>query len=207
MVHFTRSGLVRDEVKLVLTSVIGAPRGYQLPNRTCNFDFHNRSFCYVPKMAERFPPDRDPGRETPAQGAHISLAGPNFFFLTVNAKDRVPWIGQSNVHDSLREVWQAADKWLVGYYLLMPDHLHLFCAPRDLRFTIDGWLKYWKGQFSRQHLNESWEWQRNGFHHRIRNGREYQEKWTYVRENPVRKGLAKTCDEWPLQGTIHEMHW
>jgi hypothetical protein len=44
---------------------------------------------------------------------------------------QVPWIAQR----SLETIWRAADAWLVGYFMLMPDHLHLFCAPRDLRFT------------------------------------------------------------------------
>jgi hypothetical protein len=31
------------------------------------------------------------GRKTPCHGAYIDLGGPNIFFVTVNAKDRVPW--------------------------------------------------------------------------------------------------------------------
>ena len=80
-------------------------------------------------MAERFSPDGIPGRKTPAKGVKISLSGPNLVLLTVNTKDRVPWLTQPAVHTSLREIWCEADAWLVGDYLLMPDHLHLFCAP------------------------------------------------------------------------------
>jgi hypothetical protein len=99
-------------------------------------------------MAEFVSPDRPPGRHTPAHGVKLSLAGPTIVLLTVNTKDRVPWLAQAVVHDSLREIWHETDAWLVGDYVLMPDHLHLFCAPRDLAFTLERWLAYWKSRFS-----------------------------------------------------------
>ncbi len=104
-------------------------------------------------MAERFSPTGIPGRKTPAQGVKLSLASPNIILLTVNTKDRVPWLARTAVHASLREIWREADAWLVGDYVLMPDHLHLFCAPRDLAFTIERWLAYWKSRFSRRHVD------------------------------------------------------
>ena len=151
-------------------------------------------------MAEFILPDRPPGRRTPAHGVKISLAGPTIVLLTVNTKDRVPWLAQAAVHASLREIWREADAWLVGDYVLMPDHLHLFCAPRDLSFTIERWLAYWKSQFSRRHVDQPWAWQRSGFHHRLRDARQYQEKWAYVRENPLRKQLVASPEDWPLSG-------
>src|SRR2546423_1748375 len=91
------------------------------------------------------------GRKTPAPGAHIYIGQSNIFFVTVNAKDRIPWIGQPNVQARLEEIWRgAATAWRVGYFLLMPDHLHLFCAPYDLHFGIDKWVTFWKREFSRR---------------------------------------------------------
>ncbi len=159
-------------------------------------------------MNERAPFDRPAGRTAPARGAHIFTGQPNIFFLTVNAKDRVPWMAQDVVQRSLAGIWREdAIAWLTGFYLLMPDHMHLFCAPRDLHFGIDQWIMYWKRQFSRRHTDTPWAFQRRGFHYRLRDAQEYHEKWVYVRENPVRHGLAKTPDEWPFQGTIHELRW
>ena len=149
------------------------------------------------------------GRTMPAGGAHIFLGQPNIFFVTVNAKDRVPWIGQGTVQNGLEKLWRnEATAWLVGYYLLMPDHLHFFCAPRELHFGIDDWVTFWKRQFSRAHPDTLWRFQRRSFHHRIRDAQEYTEKWIYVRENPVRHGLAKAAEEWPFQGIVHkEVRW
>jgi hypothetical protein len=36
----------------------------------------------------------------------------------------------------------------VGDYLLMPDHLHCFCAPHDLSVDIETWIAYWKREFA-----------------------------------------------------------
>ena len=148
------------------------------------------------------------GRKTPVRGAHIFLGQSNIFFLTINAKDRVPWMNQTIVQSSLVSIWRnEATAWLIGYYLIMPDHLHLFCAPHDLHFDLDCWITYWKRQFGRRHLTEPWEFQRRGFHHRLREAKEYHEKWTYIRENPIRRGLVKLPDEWPYQGIIHDLRW
>ena len=95
-------------------------------------------------MDEHAPLSRETGRQTPAQGVKISLAGPTIVLLTVNTKDRLRWLNQPKVQSSLDTIWRAADAWLVGYYLLMPDHLHLFCAPRNLAFTLEQWMSYWK---------------------------------------------------------------
>jgi putative transposase len=146
----------------------------------------------------------DVGRQVPAAGAHILLGQPNIFFVTVNAKDAVPWMADPVVQATLAGLWSRdATAWLVGYYLIMPDHLHLFCGPDDLHFGNDPWVEFWKRQFSRRPIGQSWAWQRKSFHHRMRNRIEYEEKLAYVRENPL---VSKT-EDWPYQGRIHELRW
>ena len=91
-------------------------------------------------------------------------------------------------------------------YLLMPDHLHLFCAPRDLRFTIERWIGYWKERFAKTH-GKAGGFQKGGFHHRLRDAESYAQKWRYVQENPVRAGLVMRPEAWPYQGRVHEIRW
>ena len=135
-------------------------------------------------------PLHEPGRRTPAKGVHVSLGGPNWVFLTVCADKGGRWLAQTSVQRSLHEIWQnTATAWLVSDYLLMPDHLHLFCAPRDLKFTIERWMGFWKDRFAKTHPDTG-IFQSGGLHHRLRDGESYSQKWQYVRENPVRAGLA-----------------
>lgn len=105
----------------------------------------------------------------------------------------------------IREPWQHhAIAWLVGDYLLMPDHLHLFCAPYDGRSTIERWIAYWKDRFAKVHAGaEIGTFQAGGFHHRLRHDESYAVKWQYVRENPVRAGLVDRPEEWPYRGRVH----
>jgi putative transposase len=148
------------------------------------------------------------GRKTPACGAHIFLGQPNIFFVTVNAKDRSPWLAQPEVQRDLVEIWASeAAAWRVGYYLLMPDHLHLFCVPYDLRVELDTWIKYWKRLFTLRHPAQDWHWHRRGFHHRVRDRIEYEEKLLYVQQNPLRKDLVKDPADWKLQGRVHDIQW
>jgi hypothetical protein len=68
-------------------------------------------------------------------------------------------------------------------------------------------MEFWKRQFSRRHLETAWSWQRKSFHHRLRNRVEYEDKLTYVRENPLRKQLVTTPQDWLYQGRIHDLPW
>ena len=159
-------------------------------------------------MAEHSPLYPHVGRKTPAGGARLFADQSNIFLVTVVTKDRTSWMNQPEVQACLADIWKTkATAWLVGYYLLMPDHLHLFCGPHDLQFGIDRWIQYWKSCFSRAHLGRDWEFQRRALHHRLRDAAEFSEKWTYVRENPVRKGLVNDPEEWPFQGQVHRLQW
>ena len=147
------------------------------------------------------------GRRNPAAGVHVQLGGPNFVLLTVTTEDRKPWLNNLEAHCFLCETWISATAWLVGDYLLMPDHLHLFCAPRDFSFTIEQWITFWKRDFRRRHGHEEWRFQSRDWHHRLRQAEDYSAKWIYVRENPVRQGLVKNIEDWPCKGTVHPLKW
>ena len=147
------------------------------------------------------------GRRHPARGVHISFGEPTIVFLTVCTKDRSPWLTNRTVQDALIGLWNKGDAWLVGEYMLMPDHLHLFCAPRDLSFTLQQWVTWWKRQFSCLHLPDTGAWQRDYWDTRLRRGENYAQKWHYVRNNPMRKGLVKSPDDWPYQGRLNDLPW
>jgi len=143
------------------------------------------------------------GRKNPAAGVHFHFGESNIVLLTVTTEKRAPWLADAITHQLLRETWQNAKAWLVGDYLLMPDHLHLFCAPRDFSFSIEEWITFWKRDFRRRHGQQNWRFQSRGWHHRLRNSEEHSTKWLYVQENPVRKKLVEKLEDWPYKGTIH----
>jgi len=153
------------------------------------------------------PPRDEPGRHKPASGVHIDLGQPTIVFVTVNAEHRAAWIAQPNVHQLLLEVWREAQAWLVGYYLLMPDHLHLFVAPHNLDIPLNRWMTYWKRLFTQKAANAQWRWQSLHWDTRLRRSESYAEKWGYIRENPMRKGLVTKPEDWPYQGMMNILRW
>jgi len=70
------------------------------------------------------------GRKHPVhQSVHERRDVPIIVYLTVCTKRRKPILATPAVHELLRASWREARLWLVGRYVIMPDHLHLFCAP------------------------------------------------------------------------------
>jgi putative transposase len=145
-------------------------------------------------------------RRRPASGIVMRSGGEQtLLFVTVCTASRAPWLACDFVHDQLRRIWRDSDAWLVGSYVIMPDHMHFFCAPHDREISVDRWLQYWKSQFTKSHQREDWRWLPRAFHHRIRNADSMKEKYYYMVQNPVRAGLVKEAEEWRFRGWIHEI--
>jgi hypothetical protein len=88
----------------------------------------------------------DVGRKHPA---HVpvcdSFNTPVIVFLTVCTKDRKKILANEKAHELLVKSWQAATSWLVGRYVIMPDHIHLFCAPAESEGRpLMQWVGYWE---------------------------------------------------------------
>ncbi len=97
--------------------------------------------------------------------------------------------------------------WVVGRYVVMPDHIHLFAAPDRPELPLDNWVKYWKSQFTKRHRVSEHRWETDHWDTRLRKGESYAVKWEYVRNNPVRHGLVQRAEDWPFQGEIALLEW
>jgi len=148
-----------------------------------------------------------PGRRNPTSGVSLYTGQPTIVFLTVCTLKQSPWLANKAAHESLYETWRNATAWLVSDYILMPDHLHLFCAPGCKGAGIENWILFWKRKFRRVHGNPDWRFQSRGWHHRLRSGESYSTKWRYMMENPVRKGLVGEVESWPFRGRVFDVWW
>ena len=110
-------------------------------------------------------------------------------------------------HDALVQAWAEANAWMVGAYVIMPDHIHLFCAPKNEEIAIEQWIAFRKRQFRRKVGPAAPRFQSRGFHHRLRRDENYHQKWEYVRSNPVRAGLVKNAEEWKYRGVLNHLPW
>jgi len=151
------------------------------------------------------------GRRTPIHlPLQEKLNSPAIVFLTVCTSRRKPILCSDIKHALLVSAWERADEWIIGRYVLMPDHLHLFCAPAKLDpVPLSKWVHYWKSVTSRSWPVRSEQpiWQKSFWDRQLRSGSSYEEKWEYVRRNPVRKGLVKNADDWPHQGVLNILEW
>ena len=136
------------------------------------------------------------------------------YFVTTCTKNRMPVLARDDIVQILIEEWRNARDlhgWAIGRYVIMPDHVHFFCAPELEAKTLSDFVGAWKSWTSRRvrklHGPRSAPaattlWQREFFDHVLRSSESYSEKWDYVRENPVRARLVESGDEWKYAGEI-----
>ena len=146
-----------------------------------------------------------PVRRHPDEGVFVFRGLATVAFLTVCTSKRQPGLANAIVHEALITSWKTADAWLVGFYLIMPNHIHLLCSPQNEDYEIEDWITYWKREFRRLVGNKAPRFQSRGFHHRLRNDESYGQKWEYVRQNPVRANLVRDPDSWPYQGSLCDL--
>jgi putative transposase len=136
------------------------------------------------------------------------------FFITACITARRHVLNNASLHEICREVWRNAEQhynWLVGRYVLMPDHAHFFCAPRGDTHplsTFVGKWKEWTAKYASRRCSIATPlWQPEFFDHVLRTHESYEQKWNYVGDNPIRAGLTTSPDDWPYQGTLNDLRY
>jgi putative transposase len=151
------------------------------------------------------PPQRTHPAHLPNVARHNQAV---ILFVTVCTKDRRGILASERVQAALVRAWPQARQYRVGRYILMPDHLHLFCSPAvHGSENVKRWVAYWKRLVSLALADLQPIWQRDCWDTQLRQARHYDEKWVYVERNPVRKGLAANPQDWPYQGCLNELRW
>ena len=220
----------------------------------------------LPRAAlPQFPQRRHPSRNSVM--THLDNRAIMLYVTVVTGK-RSAMLADKAVQDCIVAAWKAAADWLVGRYVIMPDHIHFFCAPATYPPSdFHRWMKQWKAQVSRSFpiglragrahgrvalvatgngadaahgrvalvATENGAdaalpptddaaatsaalpnvplsrppplFQRDCWDRQLRTGESYAQKWEYVRNNPVRKGLVAHADEWPYQGQVNVLDW
>jgi len=114
------------------------------------------------------------------------------------------------VHDAFIQFGLRASDYRVwvGRYVIMPDHIHLFAGFGPESTSVSTWMKSLKNAISKILRNAAFRgphWQKGFFDHVIRSEESYNEKWLYVRDNPVRTGLVRSAEDWPYAGEISNL--
>ena len=121
------------------------------------------------------------------------------FFITINCHSRgfiqLTENGTPQQVFTAIETYVGLQRWWPVMLILMPDHLHLLASfPWNFPNTMGNVIQDWKRYLAR---NAGIRWQRDYFDHRIRNEADLQDKWEYMRDNPVKAGLVEDFNHWP----------
>ena len=156
-------------------------------------------------------PLHKPHRNRPAHFPTVAVGFKSIIiFLTVCTRQRKPLLANDETARLIVESWQAGDFWRVGRYVIMPDHMHLFCAPNTFPpQPLKKWIAHW-----RNHVTRAWPhraqvpiWQRDFWDRQLRRSESYAEKWHYVVNNPLRHGYVRRAEDWPYQGELDVLAW
>jgi len=94
--------------------------------------------------------------------------------------------------------------WTIPKACFMPDHIHLLLSPQRRREqSLLQFMQRWKTSVALRLGHEVW--QREFFDHLLRSDEKLDEKWNYIRENPVRAGLCAHPEDYPYSGTPAEI--
>jgi putative transposase len=156
------------------------------------------------------PSNENVGRKHPIHQPVVTRGNqPAIVFVTVNTHQRKLILARQDAVATIVKAWAEAEAWLVGRYVIMPDHVHLFCAPRDVAVPLRNWIKFWKSLASRRWPRPAEQpvWQLDFWDTQLRRGESYAQKWDYVWRNPVRKGLVSQPEDWPYAGQLNVLAW
>jgi len=130
------------------------------------------------------------------------------FFITACQRHWRPILHRPPLAASVLE-WLAEARehhdWLVGTYVIMPDHMHFVCRPRGATQTLSAFL----GRFKSRSTRAWWGlgghgrlWQREFFEHLLRSDEFYGQIREYIRANPVEAGLCDRPEDWSYTGDM-----
>jgi REP element-mobilizing transposase RayT len=140
---------------------------------------------------------------------HWPRNSPVVVLVTVTTAGRKPILAAADAVETVVGAWRESGHWLVGRYVFMPDHVHLFATPVRLDVALSAWVRYWKSLASRRWPRRDQQpvWQRDFWDRQLRSGESYRDKWEYVLNNPVRAGLVQSANDWPFAGELTTIDW
>ena len=120
------------------------------------------------------------------------------YFVTTGTHLRKPILASSQVAGILIDEWRNArgrHGWAIGRYVIMPDHVHFFCAPelnaKPLSSFVGPW-KEWASKAIKRVLDLPGHlWQEQFFDQILRASESYSQKWGLCAEQSGTRRLGR----------------
>jgi REP element-mobilizing transposase RayT len=209
-----RAGAPSALVSRVFSACVeGEPPGEPRTGVSCTVALRNPHghISIIDRIVEPESPMPILSRRHPAHWPAFDVANRSIVvFLTVCVRDRRHLLARPEIRELMIATWRDSADWLVGRFVLMPDHLHLFCAPAGRESApLANWVRFWKSRSSSiwPFPGEKPAWQADFWDRQLRRTDRYARKWEYVVNNPVRAGLCLRAEDWPYQGELVEFRF
>jgi REP element-mobilizing transposase RayT len=137
----------------------------------------------------------------------LPLDQPVVYFVTWCVRGRRPVLANAEALTAFRDSIGRLTRWQLVAAVLMPDHVHALTHPLNREEPVSDFSRIVK-RWMREELMKTtargpralqWEWQRGCFDRLLRSDESAEQKWEYIRENPVRAGLVRDWQAWPYQ--------
>ncbi len=128
------------------------------------------------------------------------------FFITIRGYEgQQPFLRETLNRMVLRELREAQGTFgcLVYTFCLMPDHLHFLVRPEIDGRSVLAFTDRFKGKTTNLSWSCGWTghlWQPRYYDHMIRSDESLRAIASYILDNPVRKRLVASAEEWPWSG-------
>jgi hypothetical protein len=112
---------------------------------------------------------------------------------------------KSPAHPPVRERFN--EPIIVFLTVCSKDRKPIFAHADSVAVVLDAWQQAKSWSIGRYVAHEQPIWQRDFWDTQLRRSENYDSKWQFVLDNPVRAGLVQRADGWPFQGEVNFLPW
>jgi len=150
-----------------------------------------------------------PKRKNPRlKGFDYSL--PYAYFITICAFNKNKYFIKKDLNMKIIDCLiseKNRTKFLIFAYCLMPNHLHLIISPGNSGISVSKFIGGFKSKTTRLVWDNGIKklWQDRFYDHILRKNEDLRKIAYYILNNPVRKGLVQSFEEYEYCGVIDEI--
>jgi putative transposase len=97
--------------------------------------------------------------------------------------------------------YHTQNRFLLHAFIIMPDHFHAILTPAP-DVSLEKAMQFIKGGFSFRLKSKLDVWERGFDESQILSAEKFRSVTRYIQENPVRRGLASTPEEYPYSSAL-----
>ena len=131
------------------------------------------------------------------------------YFITIGTANKIPYFQDDKITKIVldeMEFRRNAKEIRLFCFCIMPDHVHMLLSlTEDYQKSLINWVSVFK-RYASKNINGSYGikplWQKNFYDHVVRKEESLVKIAEYIVNNPVRKGMVGTWEEYPYSKMV-----